>query len=84
MDTRIWYKIGLELVEIDIESAIESQAGSDRTDDLCNQSVEMFIIWSGDVKVSAANIINRFIVDKEGAVGVFNCAMSRQDGTVWY
>lgn len=30
MNTRVWYEVGLELVEIDIERSIEAERGSDR------------------------------------------------------
>lgn len=82
MNARIWYEICLKFVKIDVESPIEPQAGRDRTDNLGNQSVEMFIVWSCDIKVSSANVVDCFIVDKECAVGVFNCAVSRQNSTV--
>ena len=36
MDTWIWHQVGLELVEIDIERTIETQAGGDGADNLSN------------------------------------------------
>ena len=41
MDTRIGNKIGLELVEVNVQSSVEPEAGRDRRDDLRNEPVEV-------------------------------------------
>ena len=41
VDTRIGNKIGLELVEVHVESSVEPEASRDRRDDLCNEPVEV-------------------------------------------
>ena len=41
VDTRIGNKIGLELVEVHVESPVEPEAGRDGGDDLCYESVEV-------------------------------------------
>jgi hypothetical protein len=83
MDTRVWHQVGLELVQVDIESTVEAQAGGDGADDLSNQTVEMLIVGARDIQVAAADIIHSLVVDKERAVGVFNGAMSGQNSIVW-
>tara|TARA_R110002003_G_scaffold126_50_gene11863 strand:- start:17634 stop:18056 length:423 start_codon:yes stop_codon:yes gene_type:complete len=83
MDTRVWHQVGLELVQVDIESTIEAQAGGDGADDLSNQTVEMLIVGARDIQVAAADIVHSLVVDKERAVGVFNGAMSGQNSIVW-
>ena len=83
MDTWVWHQVRLELVEIDIERTIEAQAGGDGADDLCNQPIEMLIVWSWDVKVASADVVHGLVVDKECAVGVLDRAVSGQDRIVW-
>jgi hypothetical protein len=83
MDTRVWHQVGLELVQVDIESTVEAQAGGDGADNLSNQTVEMLIVGARDIQVAAADIVHSLVVDKERAVGVFNGAMSGQNSIVW-
>lgn len=49
VDTRVWHKVGLELVQIDVESSVKTQTGGDGADNLGNQAVEMLIVRAGDV-----------------------------------
>ena len=41
VNTRIGNKIGLELVEVHVESSVEPEAGRDGGYDLCNEPVEV-------------------------------------------
>jgi hypothetical protein len=68
VDTWVWHQVGLELVQIDVESSIEAQTGGDRADNLSNQAVEMLIVGARDVQAATANIVDSFIVDEERAV----------------
>lgn len=43
VNTRVRDQVGLELVQIDIESTIESQGRGDGADNLSNQAVKMLI-----------------------------------------
>jgi hypothetical protein len=49
VDTRVRHKVGLELVEINIERTVEAQTGGNRADNLSNQAVEMLIVGTGNV-----------------------------------
>ena len=75
VDTRVWHKIGLELVQVDIESSIEAQARGDGADDLSYQTVEMLIVGARDIQAATADVVDSFVVNKEGAVGVLNGAV---------
>ena len=46
---QIWDQIGQELVEVDVEGAIEPQRGCDGRDDLADQPVEVGVTWPLDV-----------------------------------
>jgi len=82
MDTWIWNQVGLELVEIDVQSTIETDRSGDRRDNLSNQAVKMLVRRTWDIEVSPANIVDGLIVDEEGTVGVLNGTMGSKDGVV--
>ena len=44
----------------------------------------MLIIWARDVKIALADVVDRLVVDKERAVGVFDRAVGRKDSIVWF
>ena len=56
-------EVGLELVEIDVERAIEPEGRGDRGDDLRDQTVEVDEARLGDVELVLADIEDRLIVD---------------------
>ena len=58
MDTRIWNQIGLELVQIHIESSLESKRGRDGRDDLGYDPVEIDVGGPRDIKVTTADVID--------------------------
>ena len=83
VDTWVWYQVGLELSQVDVEGTIESEGSSDGGDNLGNQSVQVGVGWSLNIQVSAADIVDGLVVDHEGAVRVFQGGMGGQDGVVW-
>ena len=83
MNTWVWNQIGLELSDIDVEGTIESEGCSQGRDNLGDNSVEICVGWSLNVKRSAANIINGLIVKHHCNIGVFEKGMSCQDSVVW-
>lgn len=82
MDTRVRHQIGLELVEIYVESTIEPQRRGDRTDDLSNQTVQVVVARTGDIQVASANIVNGLVINKEGTIRVLNGAVSRENSVI--
>ena len=82
MDTGVRDQVGLELVQIDVESTIESERRGNGADNLGNETVQMFVVGTGDVQAAAADVIDSFIVNQESAVRVLNGAVGRQDSIV--
>jgi hypothetical protein len=82
VDTRVRHQVGLELVQVDIESTVETQAGGDGADNLSNQTVQMLVVGTRNVQAAAADIVDSLVVDKECAIGVLNGAMGREDSVV--
>ena len=75
VDTRVRHQVGLELVQVDIESTIEAQAGRDGADDLGNQTVEMLIVRTRDVEVAATDVVDCLVIDEECAIRVLDGAV---------
>lgn len=82
VDARVWNQVRLELVQVDIEGAVETEGRGDGRDNLRNQAVEVLEAGAGDVQVSAADIVHGLVVDQERAVRVLDRAVGGQDGVV--
>lgn len=82
VDARVGHKVGLELVQINVEGTIEAQRRGDGADNLGNQTVEMLVVGPGNIQAATANIVDSLVVNKERAVGVLDGAMSRENGVV--
>lgn len=82
VDTRVGHQVGLELVQVDVQGAIEPQRRGDGRDDLGNQAVEMLVARSGNVQVLAADIEHSLVVNQEGAVRVLDGAVGGKDSVV--
>jgi len=83
MDSWIWYQIGLEFGDIDVQGTIESQRGGQWGDDLSDESVQVGISGSLNIQISSADIVDGLVVEHNGNIGVFQQWMSGQDGVVW-
>ena len=84
MDSWVWYQVGLEFVQIDIQSTIESQRSSDGRNNLSNQSVQVGVGWSFNVEVSSADVVDSLVVNHEGTVRVLEGGMGSEDGVVGF
>ena len=63
VDTREGHQVRLELVEIDVQGAVESEGRGDGGDDLRDQAVEVGVAWLGDAETLLADIEDRLVVD---------------------
>merc|ERR1719461_35777 len=70
MDTWVGHQVGLELSKIDVEGTIETQGSGDGADDLSNQTVQVGVGGTFDVKVTTADIVDGLVIYHEGAVRV--------------
>ena len=68
VDSGIGHQVGLELGQINVEGAVESQRGRDGTDDLADESVQICISRSLDVEISPADVVDGLVVDHERTV----------------
>ena len=83
MDSWVWHQVCLELSNINVQSTIESEGGSEGGDDLGNESVQVGVGWSLDIEVSSADIIDSFIIKDNGNIGVLQEGVGGEHGVVW-
>lgn len=84
MNTRVWHKVGLELVQINVERTVEAQTGGDGADNLSDQTVQMLVVGTGNIQAATADVVHGLVVNQECAVGVLNGAVSREDSVVGF
>lgn len=84
VDAWVWNKVRLKFVEVDIQRAIEAKAGGDRRHYLSDKAIEVLKVRTWDIKITAADLEYGFIVDQESAVRVFDRAVRRENGVVWF
>jgi hypothetical protein len=83
MDSWIWDQVSLELGDIDVKGTVESEGGSEGGDNLSNESVQVGVGWSLNIKVSSADIIDGFVIEDNGDIGVLEKGVSGQHGVIW-
>jgi len=79
MDSGVGDEVGLELSDIDVEGTIESKGSSKRRDDLGDQSVQVGVSGSLDVEGSSTDIVDGFVVEHDGNIGMLKKRVSGQD-----
>lgn len=70
-------QVGLELVEIDIQGAVESEGGGNRGNDLRDEPVQVGKTGGQDVQVLLADVVDSLVIDlvAEG-LGLHTCIYS--------
>jgi hypothetical protein len=82
VNTGVGDQVSLELVQVDVQGAIETEGSSDGRNDLGDQAVQVLVAGALNAEVTAADIVDGLVVDHEGAVGVLQGGVSGQDGVV--
>ncbi|GIL42644.1 hypothetical protein Vafri_593 [Volvox africanus] len=70
VDTGIGHQVGLELCNIDVQSTIEAQRGSQGADDLGDQTVQVGVGRALNVKAATANIVDSLVVEHDSHISV--------------
>ena len=79
IDNHSRHQVGLELVEIDVETTIETEGSGDTGDNLRDQTVDIDETRCGNAETLLANVSDRLIIDHERAVRVLESGVGRQD-----
>jgi hypothetical protein len=83
MDSWVWHQVGLELSNINIQSTIESEGGSEGGDDLSDESVQVGVSWSLNIEVSSADIVDSLVIKDNSNISVLQEGMGGEHGVVW-
>jgi len=66
-----------EIVNVHVETTVETKGGSEGGYNLCNQSVKVGVGWTLNVETCAAYVVKSLVIKVEGEVE------STQGGSVW-
>jgi len=77
-------QIGLEFSNIDVKGTIESEGSSQTGDNLSDQSVQVSVGGSFDIEVSSADIVDSFVIEHNGNIGMFEERVGTQDRVVGF
>jgi len=82
MDSGVWHQVGLELGDIDVKGTVESEGSGQGGDNLSDESVQVGVGGSLNVKVTSADIVDSLVVEHDGDVGVLKEGVSGEHGVV--
>ena len=82
MNTRVGDQVGLELGDVHVEGAIETERGRERRNDLSDETVQVGVRRRLDIEVATADVVERFVVEAEGTIRMLEESMGRKDGVV--
>lgn len=82
VDTRERNKVGLELVQVDVEGTIEAERGGNARDDLGDQPVQVDKRRGRNVELATADVVDSLVVNHERAVRVLKGRVGREDRVV--
>merc|ERR1719149_116797 len=83
MNAWVRHQVCLELCDVDIESSIETQRGSQRGDDLRQESVQVGVSGTFNVQVATADVIERLVVVHDGDICMLQQRVHAQNCVVW-
>merc|ERR1719447_1321713 len=78
----VWHQVSLELSQVHVQGSIKPQRGSNGRDNLTNQSVQVCVRGTLNVKITTADVVDGFIVNHESTVRVLKSGVSGQNGVV--
>jgi len=82
VNSRVGDKVGLEFSDINIESSVESEGGGQGRDNLSDESVKVGVGGSLNIELSSADIVNGFVIEHDGNIGVLKKRVSGENGVV--
>ena len=84
MDAGVGDQVGLELGQINVESTLKTEGGSDGGNNLADEAIEVNVGWALNVEVLAADVVDGLVVNQEGDVNVLEGGVGGQDGVVGF
>ena len=82
VNARVGHQVGLELIQVDIESSVKPQRGRDGGEYLCDEPVEVGVGGTLNTEVVLAQVVDGLVVHEEGNIRVLQSCVGEQDGVV--
>ena len=82
VDARVGHQVGLELGDIDVEGAVETERRGQRRNNLGDQTVEVGVGGALDVEGPAANVVHGLVVEHDGDISVLEQRVGGQNRVV--
>merc|ERR1712032_117935 len=79
VNTRVRHQVGLELGDVHVQSAIETQGRRQRGRDLRDDAVQVGVRRALDVEATAAHIVDGLVVQAEGHISVLQQGVGGED-----
>jgi len=70
VDSGVGNEVGLEFSDINIKGSVESEGSGEGRDNLGDESIQVGVGGSLDVELSSADVVDGFVVEHDGDVGV--------------
>jgi len=83
VDSWVRHEVGLELSDINVQGSVESEGGSEGRDNLGNESVEVGVGRSLDIKVSSGDVIDGLVVKHNGNISMLEKRVGGEHRVVW-
>ena len=82
VDPGVGHQVGLELVQIHVESSVKPETGRDRGEYLRDEPVEVSVGGTLHTEVVLAEIVDGLVVHQEGHISVLQCCVGEEDRVV--
>jgi hypothetical protein len=81
--TWVWNENGWEIVNINVQGSSETKRCSQGRNNLSNESVNVLVRWTLDVKRGTAYVVKSLVIKVEGKVRVLKKGVGREYSVVW-
>merc|ERR1711934_972178 len=82
VDAWVWHQVGLELGNINVEGAIESERSGQGGDHLRDKTVQVGVGGALDVEAATADVVDGLVVKHDGDVSVLEEGVGGEHGVV--
>ena len=82
VDARIGHEVGLELGDVDVQGAVESEGCRQGRDHLGDEAVQVGVSGALDVEGAAADVVHGLVVEHDADVGVLEERVGGEHGVV--
>lgn len=78
VNSRIGHEVRLELRHVDVYRTREAQRRGTTRDDLGDDAIKVCVRWVLHLQIRPTDVVNRFVIEEDGTVGVIHAIMRRQ------